>query len=137
MTSLVKSYLGKDISDFPVVGISHKQATDYCKWRSERVNQKFSNKTVTYRLPSKEEWTAIFHASANDKFVPGLNKPSGKKKIQNLSDNVSEMVSEPGIAMGGNWKTGATATDNTITVASFEYDKPENWLGFRCVAVVK
>ena len=57
---------------FPVLGVSHKQATKYCAWRSDLVNQQLqaivSKKkswrkllgkdelTLVYRLPTAEEW---------------------------------------------------------------------------------
>ncbi len=60
-------------SSYPVVGVSHKQAVDYCKWRSDRVNERIYKevhkldsskeinidtipKYVKYRLPTIEEW---------------------------------------------------------------------------------
>lgn len=72
---LISEYLVQQkYRQFPAVGISYKQAAEFCKWRSERVNEllyvrahkiKFhpdSNyadhapKKVKYRLPTKEEW---------------------------------------------------------------------------------
>jgi formylglycine-generating enzyme required for sulfatase activity len=51
-------------SDYPVVGVTHQQAKDYCKWRSKVVNEmlllnpnglkKFG--TILYRLPTQKEW---------------------------------------------------------------------------------
>ena len=57
-------------SDFPVVGVSHQQAMDYCKWRSERgmellaeiKNKKLKTEfpsnvaSFIYRLPTIKEW---------------------------------------------------------------------------------
>ncbi|HET9054495.1 MAG TPA: SUMF1/EgtB/PvdO family nonheme iron enzyme, partial [Cyclobacteriaceae bacterium] len=49
---------------FPVVGITHKQAVDYCKWRSQAVNMKRKAElketkqvVFSFRLPSEKEWT--------------------------------------------------------------------------------
>ncbi len=72
---LIKFYLRSQYSsNYPVVGISYEQAVEFCKWRSDRVNEilyakdkkiKYSpdssyankaQKKVKYRLPTKEEW---------------------------------------------------------------------------------
>lgn len=48
----------------------------------------------------------------------------------NLIGNVAEMTSEKGIAKGGSWKQ----EEKEVTVEKdFEYTKPNNWIGFRCV----
>lgn len=59
-------------AQFPVVGVTYRQVMDYCKWRSERVEEviaagnkpwkNFAGKKVTYRLPSPGEW--MFAAAA-------------------------------------------------------------------------
>jgi formylglycine-generating enzyme required for sulfatase activity len=51
-----------------------------------------------------------------------------------MQGNVSEMTSEQGVAIGGNFQlTAAEARFNSKQ----EYKKPEVWLGFRCVAEKK
>lgn len=45
----------------PVVGVSHQQAINYCKWRSEIATQNFistrnQNYRFEYRLPTETEW---------------------------------------------------------------------------------
>ncbi|MBN2681796.1 MAG: SUMF1/EgtB/PvdO family nonheme iron enzyme [Bacteroidales bacterium] len=82
-------------ANYPVVGVSYQQAENYCKWRSDRVNESFlikdkkivakditaflkdknnrpfidslicKNRKVTYRLPTKEEWE--FAANGGEK----------------------------------------------------------------------
>jgi formylglycine-generating enzyme required for sulfatase activity len=54
--------------------------------------------------------------------------------LYNMIGNVSEMVLEKGVSKGGSWrhKLDECRVGNDIT-----YSKPENWLGFRCVCVVK
>lgn len=65
--------------NFPVVGLSHQQAVQYCEWRTERVNEYYYIRDhhiagnwkadsiypypeiVQYRLPTREEW--IFAAA--------------------------------------------------------------------------
>ncbi|MEM6299226.1 MAG: SUMF1/EgtB/PvdO family nonheme iron enzyme, partial [Bacteroidota bacterium] len=47
---------------FPIVGISHQQARNYCRWRSAMVNNHFmedenwDGHVVNYRLPTETEW---------------------------------------------------------------------------------
>ena len=51
-----------------------------------------------------------------------------------MQGNVSEMTSDQGIAVGGNYQlTAADARFNSKQ----EYKKAEVWLGFRCVAEKK
>lgn len=59
--------------NYPVVGVSYEQATRYCQWRSDRVNELFqlqskkngkALKTVNYRLPTKEEWEQVAQAAS-------------------------------------------------------------------------
>ena len=45
--------------------------------------------------------------------------------------NVSEMTSQKGVAMGGNYELLSTQIN---LKKSIEYEKSERWLGFRCVA---
>lgn len=54
--------------------------------------------------------------------------------IFDLFGNVSEMTSEKGISKGGNYMLYA----NECHIDSVQYyNKPENWLGFRCIVRVK
>lgn len=50
---------------YPLVGVTYEQAVNFCKWRSDRVNELFErepklnpfpNKKYRYRLPTEEEW---------------------------------------------------------------------------------
>ncbi|KYG76566.1 SUMF1/EgtB/PvdO family nonheme iron enzyme [Roseivirga echinicomitans] len=47
-----------------------------------------------------------------------------------LHDNVAEMTSERGVAMGGSWNNKSTETDFMKTS---EFTAPQAWLGFRCI----
>ncbi|MBN2777229.1 MAG: SUMF1/EgtB/PvdO family nonheme iron enzyme [Bacteroidales bacterium] len=53
--------------------------------------------------------------------------------VYNIIGNVAEMTSQKGLAKGGSWKH--TQEEVAIDV-DFEYDSPQNWLGFRCVCDV-
>lgn len=56
--------------NYPVVGISYEQAVAYCKWRTDRVKERFEvlkqkdkkgiyPKNFEYRLPTEEEWESF------------------------------------------------------------------------------
>ncbi|MBL7811718.1 MAG: SUMF1/EgtB/PvdO family nonheme iron enzyme [Bacteroidetes bacterium] len=53
-------------NDYPVVGVSHWQAIQYCQWLEEKLSRKLSNKTGTeYRLqvglPTESEWLCAWN----------------------------------------------------------------------------
>lgn len=50
--------------------------------------------------------------------------------IYNIMGNVAELTATKGVAKGGSWKH--KAKDVTIE-KDFPYEKPADWLGFRCV----
>lgn len=140
-------------ANYPMIGIVYEQAEQFCKWRSDRVNEilwiketgktydyvknfdyKYEDlpKVFEYRLPTKEEWIKITKNSNVkdlDKETEHLTFParnSKKKVFYGLNTNVSEMISEKGIAMGGNWKTSDNYDDA-------KYGEASNTIGFRCV----
>jgi formylglycine-generating enzyme required for sulfatase activity len=115
-------------------------------------------KRITYRLPTPQEWDMILNADSiylpdkgmvkpeenvnhdqsavNKRIAEGLTSSvfyfwKNEIGIYAIDDNVSEMTSEPGVAKGCNWTTG-TGKNTTC-----HYDKPENWVGFRCVVDVE
>lgn len=149
--------------DYPVVGISYEQALAFCKWRTERVKQFIhlgykKEWEIEYRLPSKKEWEMIHFPNWNpSKNSPKFNlrdtanlysvnydgcnftnpiKSSEKNvfKIYNLIGNVAEMVQEKNICKGGSWKH---LPSESFPGNDIFYQKPEAWLGFRCVCIVK
>jgi len=60
-------------NDYPVVGVSHQQATEYCAWRTEAVktmlkeNNMTAPKSFEYRLPTKTEWELMANAGMSKK----------------------------------------------------------------------
>lgn len=81
-------------TDYPVVGISYKQALAFCKWRGNRVLEylKFKNSPIEkliYRLPSEEEWKqAAWGTLPAGSMWPwegdGVRWKGGKKKYEGL-----------------------------------------------------
>lgn len=129
-------------------------------------NMKDIPKYVQYRLPTVEEWEYVANQPYSEKTLKRMNKKKyvGIKKanlnhsdlmelpsdslsipapvssywpnqlgMYNLIGNVAEMTSQKGLAKGGSWQH----TPEEVTIdADFEYDSPQNWLGFRCVCDV-
>ncbi|MFP5471591.1 MAG: formylglycine-generating enzyme family protein [Bacteroidia bacterium] len=163
--------------DYPVVGVSYEQAVEYCKWRSERVNESLYRKSrglkitdkvsseeipqvFEYRLPTEEEFISVASVGNSEKIEKKINKTGmcitinainpaikserqdvtapvksywpNKLGIYNIFGNVAEMTSIKGLSKGGSWKDKV----DEISAEKRHYcQKPENWLGFRCVCV--
>jgi formylglycine-generating enzyme required for sulfatase activity len=162
---------------YPVVGISYEQALEFCKWRSDRVNELYARhpssnplpgKKYLYRLPTKEEWefaasgrldiTEYPYGYKNTVGTKGIWKnyrlfnylqpldtsraaltaeveaylPNGNG-VYNMIGNISEMISEKGIAKGGNYNL---PLEKCKISEQQTYTKPEAWLGFRCICEV-
>lgn len=96
--------------NYPVVGVSYEQALDYCKWRTERVEefaQKISSKSkfgetykngkFYFRLPTREEWE--YAASAGTKLPYGFQSLQTKENLPNF--NVTETYSLGYYEQGG------------------------------------
>lgn len=90
---------------YPVIGISYKQAQEFCRWRTDRVNELLyirannvklhpdSNyasrapKKVKYRLPTKEEWE--YAASAG---LDYCTYPMGYEKLTHYNVPVNNTL---------------------------------------------
>lgn len=65
--------------NYPIVGISYKQAQDFCVWRTQRVKEfltiqnakkkGYTAPNLAYRLPTKSEWELVANAPLNEKSV--------------------------------------------------------------------
>ncbi|MBI1768568.1 MAG: SUMF1/EgtB/PvdO family nonheme iron enzyme [Bacteroidetes bacterium] len=75
-----------------------------------------------------------YMVKARGGIFPAISFFANQYGLYCMQGNVSEMTSEQGIAVGGNFQlTAADARFNSKQ----EYKKPEAWLGFRCVAEKK
>jgi len=96
-------------------------------------------KVVEYRIPTKDEWLLVSNnlnlkedekkkdkRKINTKYLTYQTASFKIQKISGLDDNVSEMTSENGVAMGGNWKNGNNYNE-------VKYTESSNIIGFRCV----
>jgi gliding motility-associated lipoprotein GldK len=79
-------------NDYPVVGISWKQAKAFCKWRTMKKNafQKTKNKDLVpeFRLPTEAEWEYAARGGKKDKIYFWGNL------IENLSSKVNSWEGE-------------------------------------------
>jgi formylglycine-generating enzyme required for sulfatase activity len=70
-------------NNYPVVGVSWLQATEYCKWRTDRVNEYILMKNGYLALDSGQQNNTIFtteaYLSGTYKGVPG---PKGEQKVK-------------------------------------------------------
>lgn len=121
---------------------------------------------VKYRLPTVEEWEEIAKINYSNKTLKKLDSKKFSSKshynyagddIEDINSdrsqitcpvefywpnsigifcikgNVAEMTSDLGVAKGGSWKH----KENEYSIEkNYLYDKPEVWLGFRCVCEV-
>ncbi len=116
-------------------------------------------KNFKFRLPTANEWSRMRFLTQQKPMMKQLDKIAsvnmksfklskakllGKnEKIShiyslkdpklgffNIFNNVAEMTSEEGIAVGGSWFASNEASNFQQT---FAYQGPEAWLGFRCV----
>lgn len=127
----------------------------------------FTHQNIEYRLPTKAEWEKLAETSANilnnngrnEKGIYLLNCPridtvpvkgslydnadvtapvrsyyKNSFGLYNILGNVAEMVNEKGICKGGGWKN---QIEECRIGKDMEYNKPNAWMGFRCVCVVK
>jgi formylglycine-generating enzyme required for sulfatase activity len=162
--------------NYPVVGVSYEQVANFCKWRTDRVQELYSTKLhhqktfkiFEYRLPTKKEWeyaasggvpfnhefgfeniignngkpkvwiketyTLYGACRGYDIFIPVKNEYQNKFGLYNMIGNVSEMIMDKGVAKGGsvfNSLFDCAIKDSTT------YTKPECYVGFRCVCIVK
>jgi formylglycine-generating enzyme required for sulfatase activity len=59
--------------------------------------------------------------------------PPNNFGLYNMIGNVAEMTTQKGLAKGGSFRSSI----NSFTIRTgFSYNKPQEWLGFRCVAIV-
>ncbi len=113
-------------NDFPVVGISWEQAVEFCKWRTERVQEMMSANAYSkkilpvffnYRLPTEAEWETVAKAGYSGKFEKQIEKKNYKPT--QLRNVISDSIPPPGYNYPGN--LNATITAPVISYFPNEY----------------
>ncbi len=85
-------------SDYPVVGVSWEQANDYCKWRSDRVNEHLLVENgVLSHDPASQSGQNVF---TTDTYLSGqFQGTEGKKPMKNASGESRTARKEDGIIL--------------------------------------
>ena len=96
-------FVNKQYSDFPAVGVSLQQAVNFCRWMTNKENQKLKSKgkppVYDFRIPSEAEWVYASFGGINPEKIPvpektELSKVSANKPndwgLFNMNSNVSE-----------------------------------------------
>jgi len=71
--------------EFPVVGVSQKQAIAYCRWLNENSGDKFTieNTTLHFGLPSESDWEAAGSAIAKHPSKKSSGSPVNHNYLRN------------------------------------------------------
>lgn len=118
---------------YPIVGLTHEQALNYCLWRSDRVNELNKNKakkyTIIYLLPDSYDFQKAYKKQRKNKNIDKTIHPINpkNKRIVNIGYNVQEYTSNSDVILIG--------TDGERLIFD-DFMGISYMLGFRCKAVV-
>ena len=106
-------------------GYSDKQKKSF-----KKQNKRYKGKAKPCNMKFEDEAgkNVARITSHHKRFIPN------KYNVYNIYGNVAEMISEPGIAMGGSWQD--KYEEIVPTNKPLRYDSPNRWVGFRCIAEV-
>jgi hypothetical protein len=145
-----------EFSKHPVILITHEQAKEYAQWltrmmlfqwsvdsKNERQRKKYYSK-IECRLPTPEEWDKameIYRENITEReksktritYTFPVKEDRKKPRFIYVPGNISEMTDDKNIAVGVSW-IDKNLTENNQRI---EYKGTADWLGFRCVCVVK
>lgn len=108
----------------PITGITHKQAKQYCQWRTDIVNSVRTESglgIVNYTLPTEEQYTKIINIFGAYEILSDKNKT---ERITGLQSSVYEMTDEGSVLKNN----GTFSTEEKI---------PSKDVGFRCIATIE
>lgn len=115
-----------EASDQPIIGITHKQASMYCIWRSERVSD-ISGRKVTYMLPTRSAIEQLLSLESSERSANTepllVSKAKRTGKFYGLFTNVDEFLAEEHVVLSGMDVVNRTSAHRLV--------------GFRCMAVVE
>jgi beta-lactamase regulating signal transducer with metallopeptidase domain len=119
MNKKYKNYFTrKKYDNYPVTGVSQRQASWFCLWKSDMENGKAEKEGVlkgyNYRLPLEAEWqyaalladTLMMKRESNNSLIVSNKGVENDYGLYHFKDNVSEWLEShdtPGIIRGGSW----------------------------------
>lgn len=118
-----KEMMAKEKLTHPLAGITHEQAIEYCKWRTDAVNavnEETGLGKVEYSLPTEEQYRMLIKTFGSYEILSDKNKT---ERITGLQSRVYELTSE-----------GSVLKNNGVF--SKEEQIPNENIGFRCVATI-
>jgi sulfatase modifying factor 1 len=104
--------------DYPVVGVSWEQATEFCKWRTKRVEENLiaqgkrskAPKHFFYRLPTHSEYLMMYD---DIKSLPNKIGEEGKKKYRGMNRYNMKVEDLGGMGLAGKLNDNADVTAPT------------------------
>ncbi len=87
-------FLHPAYSNYPVVGVSWKQATEYCKWRTDRINEKLLIKAGILNNVSEQKDISNFKTET---YLNNIYLGNRRNKEVDKTHSISKAVIEDGI----------------------------------------
>jgi formylglycine-generating enzyme required for sulfatase activity len=144
-----KWYSDERMKDYPVVGITWRQAGIYCEWAGERLPlpsewEKAARGTDGRRFPWGNEWAGEKanwddggKADGYEKLAPVGTFPEGKSPygVMDMAGNVREWV-DSAVVRGGSWYSRPVTLRTGDPGHDYIVERDDD-MGFRCVRDVK
>ena len=118
-----KEMLAKEKLTHPLTGITHEQAVEYCKWRTDAVNavnEETGLGKVEYSLPTEEQYRMLIKTFGSYEILSEKNRT---ERITGLQSSVYELTAEGSVLKNN----GAFSKEEQL---------PSTNIGFRCVATM-
>ncbi len=137
-------FIRKKFNNYPVTGVSQRQATWFCLWKNDMENEKAEKEGIlgghNYRLPLEAEWeyaarladTIKEKSRSSNSLMESDYGPENDYGLFHFSDNVSEWLEShdtPGIVRGGSWKSKGSIDERKICDPGLKNGE----IGFRIV----
>lgn len=79
MDPLTDSYYNHPaFHSYPIVGITHESAIAYCTWLTQEYRRMYPELSITFRLPTEEEWMEAGYAGDSTALIPITGKEKSR-----------------------------------------------------------